>query len=464
MSAASNKRWRSALVIGSGIGGLLAARVLADAFDAVTVIERDAEPGDASPRHGAQQGFHPHGLLTRGEAIMERLFPGFAQALTSMGAVSMDPGREVEVASGPDRGVAFDTPFRTLSMTRGLLELCLRRFAASVPNITIRYGVDADRLILGPDGKATGVAVRAGERDEVIEADLIVDAGGRAAQATKWLAAHSFPTPPETSIGLDFGYATALFDIPPDFDGSWRLMYLLPRPPKETVGLAAFEVEGKRWMVGIAGRGSGRPTADPDAFVPFAARHPDKRLHDWLSRARRVSDVKTYRFAAAARRHFEKLDRHPENFIAFGDALCSLNPVYGQGMSVAAMEAEALMDLLRQRQTLDGLWRAFYARAAALTDLPWTMALELDMQFDETKVARPALYPLQRRILGWASGVIMSDPALRAKVFARINLMATPADEIGIGEVLKAQWRQWATPSRPAVVATRAEQQPAKSI
>src|SRR5262249_50867721 len=123
MSAASNtaKRWRSALVVGSGVGGLLAARALADSFETVTVVERDAEPADALPRAGAQQGFHPHGLLVRGQTIMERMFPGFAQSLVAMGAVTVDGGRDTQVASGPRRGVAFDSPLRMLSMTRGLL-------------------------------------------------------------------------------------------------------------------------------------------------------------------------------------------------------------------------------------------------------------------------------------------------------------------------------------------------------
>jgi len=447
-AASAGKPWRAALVVGSGVAGLLAARVLSDVFETVTVLERDAEPGDPAPRAGAPQGFHPHALLRRGQLVMERLFPGFVDSIVVMGAVPVDQGSEAQIAVGGRRGVAFDAPYKTLSMTRGLLELCLRRHVAAVPNISIRYGADAQELLFdGPARKATGVAARIGEAQQSFAADLVVDATGRAAQAMKWLTSAGFRAPRETAIGLDFGYATALFDIPKDFDGGWKVMFLIPKPPHEAVAGTAFEVEGNRWMVAIAGRGAQRPTADPEAFVPFAKGLSDQRLYQWIARARRVSEVKTYRFAASTRRHYERLENHPEGFLAIGDALCSFNPVYGQGMSVAAMEAEVLSELLSARAgagtELSGLWREFYPRCAKAIDVPWTMARDLDMQYEQTKIPRPLLYPLTRALINWANRFLLSEPKLRAKLFATMNLVATPAEAITLGDLLGAQWRAW---------------------
>jgi 2-polyprenyl-6-methoxyphenol hydroxylase-like FAD-dependent oxidoreductase len=244
-------------------------------------------------------------------------------------------------------------------------------------------------------------------------------------------------------VGLDFGYATAMFEMPPGFNETWRLLFCLPKMGPDATGGAIFEVEGRQWICAIAGRGTLKPTADPDAILIHAQRNLDPRFHYWVSRARRTSPVKTYRFAASTRRHYEALTAHPEGFLALGDALCSFNPVYGQGMSVSAMEAEALRALLAHRPSPDGLWRDFYPRASACIDVAWQLALNLDIHYPETVYPRPAGFAMIKRIIPWANSLTLGDPVLRAKVFEMQNLTKPKNAALGLGELFGAQWRRW---------------------
>jgi flavin-dependent dehydrogenase len=432
----------TAAVIGSGVGGLLAAKVLADRFRKVVVVERDREPQTPEPRDGAPQGHHPHALLRRGQDIMETTYPGFTASLLAKGAVQYDQGLECETSIGGVRGAPFAAPYKTLSMTRGLLELTLREFAAKLARLEFRYDTSAEDLLLHA-GRVTGVRARRGDALHEIAADFVLDASGRAAQAMKWLTASGYDSPKETVAGLDFGYATAMFDIPRPFPETWRLLFCLPKMAPGGVGGAIFEVEGGRWMVAVGGRGALKPSSDPDAFVAHTKLSLDPRFHYWVSRARRIGPVKTYRFAASTRRRYEALSRHPEGFLALGDALCSFNPVYGQGMSVAAMEAETLAALLADRPSTDGLWRDFYVRASACIDVPWQLALNLDIHYPETVCPRPAGFALIQRILPWANSLALGDPVLRAKVFEMQNLTNPKDAALSPGDLLGAQWRRW---------------------
>lgn len=430
------------VVIGSGVCGLLAAKVFSPYFQKIVVIERDPEPANPDPRGGVPQGHYPHALLRRGQDIMEAMYPGFTKALLDNGAVLLDQGSEVEVSIGGVRGVPFIAPYKNLSMTRGLLELCLRECAARIPNIEFRYETTAEDLLL-KDGRVASVRVRGAGIVEDVPADFVADASGRAAQAMKWLTSTGYQSPKETVVGLDFGYATAMFEKPPGFDESWRLMFCLPKMGPNAAGGAIFEVEGGRWMCALAARGKLKPNSDPDMFLEYAKHCLDPRFSYWVARAKRVGLVKTYRFAASTRRRYEALMAHPEGFLAMGDALCSFNPIYGQGMSVAAMEAEALSSLLAGRPSTDGLWRDFYARASACIDVPWQLALNLDIHYPETVCPRPSGFALIERIVPWANSLTLGDPVLRAKVFEMQNLTNPKNAALGMGDLLAAQWRRW---------------------
>lgn len=206
-------------------------------------------------------------------------------------------------------------------------------------------------------------------------------------------------------------------------------------------------VEGNRWLVSLAGRGDSRPPTDPEAFTAYASRLDHPALYEAIMLARRTSEIKSYRFPAAIRRRFDLLTRHPEGFLAIGDALNSLNPLFGQGMSVSAIECEELGRQLQTRakdaRGLEGLWRNFYPATKAIVDVPWNQTLQIDLQYNETRYPRPAGFAIQKRIMTWAQTVIHADPELRASFTRLLNFVDGPEDAITLPRLLAGQFRRW---------------------
>lgn len=430
-----------ALVIGSGIAGLLAARALADRFDEVVVLERDAADATAAVRPGAAQGSQVHVLLAGGQRAMNRLLPGLDDDWRAAGAVEMtDSGlqRAMFMAGGWVRRAPNGVS--NMQMTRPLLERTVRARVAAWPGVAIRYEVTSDSLVI-QDGRVRGVMARAGEgAEERIDADFVVDASGRGSFASQDFKANGFASPREDIVGLDFSYATALFDPPPDFDATCLGVLVAPMAP-QSEGALLSAVEDGRWIVALAGRGAARPPADLAGFRAYAQRASDPVVGEWVARAKLAGDIKAYRFPSGVHRRFDVLEAHPEGFLPIGDAICSFNPVYGQGMTVASMEAAALHELLADGD-LDGLWRRFHPRAAAIVAGPWGQSTQLDMLYPETQIERPPDFESVARRFRWAQGLIMHDPVLGRRMANAINLIGE-ARPFTLPELVLAQARRW---------------------
>ncbi|HYD46478.1 MAG TPA: FAD-binding protein, partial [Phenylobacterium sp.] len=265
-----------AVVIGSGIAGLLTARVLADRFVEVVVVERDPEGVMAGPRQGAAQGWHLHGLLASGLQAMGRLFPNFEADLAAADArMGADAGIGVKLFYDGRWAPAVTAGFNGVAVTRPTLECCLRKRVAALPNVRFVYQTVASDLLFA-ERRVTGVRMRRiaeDDREEDLSADLVVDASGRAAQGAAMVKAQGFPTPEEEVIGLDFGYACALYDIPEGFEADWSALMVAAAPPASQ-GAILMPVEGNRWMLGVGGRGAERPPGDEAALLEHLKRLP----------------------------------------------------------------------------------------------------------------------------------------------------------------------------------------------
>ena len=450
-----------ACVIGSGIAGLLAARVLSKWFREVVVLERDSLSAMDGARSGAAQGYHLHALLLRGEQVMERLFPGFEAEMIRLGACKgADACTDAKIFTRA--GWARDTHvgFAPLAMTRPLLERCVRSRVTNIANVSIRYATSVDDLVVDvATRRITGVALRseeAGIDREILPADLVVDATGRGAHGVQMLRSNYFAVPREDVLGLDFGYATALFDIPPSFRAEWGMLAVAPLPPLHSRAALMMKVEQNRWMVALAGRGKSKPVAESAAFMEFVRQLETPFLHECLSHARLVGEIKGYRFPASVHRRYDQIPSHPEGFLAIGDAICSFNPVYGQGMSVAAIEAEILDALLERRggAYYEGLWRDFHAAASRVISLSWQQAFNVDMMFPETLCPRPFGFALRRRMVQKMQALCMQDPQLRQRFTRMIHLVGTDADKIGMVDLFNAQLRIWQGTSGPGPAPT----------
>jgi len=362
-----------AVVVGAGMAGLAAAGALADHIEQVVVLERDTLPPGAAHRAGTPQSRHIHALLAGGQRALSELFPGFEQDLSRAGAVPLRVTLDVRIEMpGYDPFPQRDLGFVTYSMSRPLIELVVRRRVERHPNITLRPLCRVRDLMPSAD-RAAVVAVcfeNADGENETLPADLVVDASGRGNLTRNLLEAIGQPMPEETVIGVDIGYATAVFAISDDAPSDWKAMRTLPRPPETKGGGLLLPLEGGRWMVTLGGRRGDKPPGDAGGFMAFARQLRTPTLYKAIGHAERLGDVVRLGFSASVWRHFERLEAFPRGLLPFGDVICCFNPAYGQGMSVAAQEALLLRRLLGSRDgdPLGGLAPAFFAEACGRAD------------------------------------------------------------------------------------------------
>ncbi|WP_043097997.1 FAD-dependent oxidoreductase [Kallotenue papyrolyticum] len=384
---------KQAVVIGASMGGLLAARALADFFEQVTLIERDAFPPMGKNRKGVPQGRHTHALLLRGGSILEGMFPGLTADLMAQGAPLLDrPEKELIWFDGGGYHARFtngDGRNGALCVSRPLLEGYVRQRLMALPNVKAIEQCDALGLVPSERrSRVRGVRLlrRAeGSAEEVLEADLVVDASGRGSRAPRWLEEMGYPPPEEEQVTINLAGVTRLYRRHPGHLNGAKVVVITLSPTLKR-GAVMLAQEGERWTLTLIGFAGDSPPRDDEGFLAFARSLPVPEIYAVIKDAEPLSDFLPYRVRANQRHRYERLTRFPEGFLIIGDALCSFNPIYGQGMSVAAMEALDLQHELRQGT--EGLWRRFFRRAARSIDIPWQIVIGGDLRFPEAEGRR----------------------------------------------------------------------------
>lgn len=411
---------KHAIVIGGSMAGLLATRVLADHYSEVTLLERDVFPAAPENRRGVPQGCHTHGLLASGRQILDTLFPGISEALIQAGAVTGDIVRDARwfhegaclqrVTSGLDG----------LLMSRPLLESAVRARVRTLPNVRTRENCAVEGLATTEDRhRVTGVRVR----DEALSGDLIVDATGRGSQSPAWLESIGHSKPQEERVEIALGYTTRFFRrSPQDLNGD--VAVVIPPTPLGKKGGVMLAQEGGRWTVTLIAHFGNYAPADLTGFIDFARGLPASYIYDVIRNAQPLGEPASARFPASVRRRYEVLDRFPDGYLVFGDSISSFNPIYGQGMSAAALQAVELAKTLAEGS--GNLSRRFFARAAKVTDIPWSIAVGNDLRMPETTGPRTAPVKLINWYMARLHKAAHRDP-VPALAFHRVaNLLAPP--------------------------------------
>ncbi|MEJ0017916.1 MAG: hypothetical protein WDN25_15385 [Acetobacteraceae bacterium] len=441
-------------MIGAGIAGLAAAGLLANWFERVVVLERDSLPAEPAPRWGTPQAWHGHGLLVGGQRALDELFPGLGMDLTAAGALPLRVNGDVR-EERPDHGPMPQRDFGMTgyAMSRPLLEFTLRRRLERHRNVTIRADSRVVGIVTDVDGqRVTGARfmVQDEDRSETLSADLVVDASGRGQPTMALLQSLGRPLPPEETIGIDLGYTTAILPIPADAPSDWKLVLTHPRMPDSTRRAILLPIEGNRWMLTVAGRGHERPPGGWEGLLACLRSLATPTIYRAVRDLAPSDRLMRFGFPGSSWRHFERLETFPDGLVPIGDAICHFNPVYGQGMSVAAKEAVLLNQVLGERATepdpLAGLGRVFLAAASRLVETPWSMAAIPDFACPGTRGERPAdldqslaffsaLFRLAERdaavqrltVEVWHMLKPISayrDPELRERVMAEMNELA----------------------------------------
>ena len=421
------KRGEHAVVLGASMGGLLAARVLADFYETVTVVERDVLPETSANRRGVPQGRHVHLLLARGSQVLDELFPGFLDELVAAGAPSFDGDMsKLYLSNGghlfPRSGRAKDVPFFLPS--RPLLESHVRRRMRAVANVTVLDGHDVVELTSTPPrDRVTGALVRARPdgSERVLGADLVVDAMGRGARTPAFLEGLGYGRPAEDQLGMRLAYSSQLLRIPPGMLN--ELMVIIGPVPGRPTGMALFGNENNTWMfsvIGMVGREPPDELAEMLAFVEdFAPAH----VLAAIRAGEPLAEVARYRMPSSQWRRYDKMRRFPAGLLVFGDAICSFNPVYGQGMTVAALEALALQRCLRRGE--NGLARRHFQATAKAVGVAWQMATGADLSLPEVEGPRPLPVRIANNYVDRVLAAAESDIVV-AEQFARVIAFLDP--------------------------------------
>lgn len=424
---ASGAHSSTAVVLGGGLTGMLAATVLAPHAE-VHIVERDLLPGTPAPRKGLPQAQHAHLLWSGGARIIESLLPGITQRWLTAGArrIPLPTGLVSLTSAGWLR--RWPEMQYLIACSRDLLDWVVRQQVLAHPRIRVHTRTEPVGLC-GTAGHITGVHVRDNATGDVqqLHADLVIDATGRGSAATAWLAALGLPPVPEEHVDSGLAYATRIFQAPAG-TAHWPVVNVQSdaRVPAPGRTATLVPIESARWLVTLSGTRGGQPTREASAFLPFArnVRHPI--VADLIADAEPLTDVRLSRSTVNRRRRFDLLRTWPRGLIVLGDAVATYNPLYGQGMSVAAQEAAALRDALnRYGLAAPDLARRLQRTVGRLTQAPWAMATGQDILYPgaigpQPPAATRLLRGYTDRLLKTATG----DPAVTRALLDVMTLSA----------------------------------------
>jgi 2-polyprenyl-6-methoxyphenol hydroxylase-like FAD-dependent oxidoreductase len=383
-------RQRHAVVIGGSIAGLTAARILADYFDHVTLLERDRYPQQVEFRSGVPQGRHLHLLLLRGRALFEQLFPAIGEDFAAAGANDIDLFGDALWLMPGGWLPRTRSAFHTFMATRPLFDTVIRRRLAALAKVTTRDQVEVTGLLASADRSVvTGVRLRqrGGEGAEsTLEADLVVDCSGRNSRLPKWLEELGYAPPRDTIVNSFVGYASRIYAIPDGWDADWKALFFTGDPLRLPHNGGLFPVEGNRWIVTLVGSAKQYAPTDEDGFMAFARSLRSPLMADAIAQAEPLGPIYGYQRTENRLRHYEKLSRLPGQLLALGDAVCAFNPIYGQGMSTAALGSLVLERCLRaDPDSSRPGWSARFYRQLARSNSPvWLMSTGEDFRYPTT--------------------------------------------------------------------------------
>jgi len=446
---------KHAIVYGGSTAGLIAAGVLSRHFERVTLVERDRLENGSQLRKGVPQGAHVHGLLTPGMNVLCEVFPGFREELKAAGSHFIDFTGEHAWFMGGFWRPRIPCGLHFYAQSRPLLEWVIRQRLQALPNVHVRDGREVTGFLTSPDkARVTGVHLRVpgGGQEETLEAELVVDASGRGSRTPQWLEALGFPRVEETHIQVDVVYASRLFRRPPGLVADWKMMSIGPKLPTERRMAVLAPIENDQMLLLLAGWHGLQPPLDDAGYVGSTRELIQPHIHEVMQNAEPLGPINVFRYSHNQRRHYERMSRFPEGLAPVGDAFCSFNPIYGQGMTTGALQAQALSECLRQG--LGGLASRYRRQVGQLLESPWTMATSGDLRFPQVEGKRPPAFALMSWYSDRLQALVGHDEAA-LNTFVRVMQMVEPTTALfSPGMVLKV------LTSRPTAAAMERRPEP----
>ncbi|MFA9421637.1 MAG: FAD-dependent monooxygenase [Gammaproteobacteria bacterium] len=418
-------KYNHVVVVGAGMAGLLAAASLSDVVGKVTIIEKDALPKTPEVRKGVPQGAHVHTLLGYAVEAMDKLIPGLMTDVYAAGAVKIRRNQDIwfhdAVGPTPIRDVGILTP----SVTRPLLEHVTRQKVLALPNVHLRDATQMLDLEVDERSDIIGVRVETDGTSESIFANLVIECSGRGSKLTAWLSAHGYGEVPAQRIKILMGYTSGFFRLPDDIAASSKACLMLAKPPGNRAAYLT-PVDGNLWLATMYGRGRDTAPRDVDGFIAWTKDLPHPVVHEILSQAELVSDFKTYKIPFGVWNRYDQMPRFPNGLLPMGEALASFNPMYGQGMSLAAGQALSLRDAISAR--LDGnLAMRYFEGCNTLNGVGWSVMETRDFAYDCTSGERPPDLEDRWRAAKAIRRLAEVDPELHTLSVRVTHLLESPA-------------------------------------
>jgi 2-polyprenyl-6-methoxyphenol hydroxylase-like FAD-dependent oxidoreductase len=430
-----------AVVLGASMAGLLTARVLIDAYDHVTVIERDVLPPDMAYRRGVPQGHHVHVLHARGRELLDELFPGFTEQVVQTGAVIGDSLGIFRWQLSGHQLRQLDIGLPALGASRPFLEGHVRRRVRALPSVRFAEGCDLVALVTDSDqGRVTGVRVAhrdEGGTEQTVSADLVVDATGRGSRTPVWLEQLGYPRPEVDRIEIGLGYASRRYRLGSGALGNDMGILTAPTPGNPRGGGVA-PLEGGLHIVTVGGILGDHPPLDSAGFEAFVTSMCTPDVAKSLVGATPVDDPVPFRFPASVRHRYERLRRFPAGLLVIGDAVCSFNPIYGQGMTVAAMEAVTLRSLLRIGFPPEP--QQYFRRIAKVIDTPWEINVGADLAFAEVPGRRTIKVRMVNTYLPALQAAASTDGSLACAMVRVLGMVDRPEGLLRPDRLLRVLW------------------------
>ena len=438
-----NNKQSRVVVVGASVAGLFAGRVLSDYFNEVVLIDKEGLDQGPIPRKSVPQGNHIHGILTPTLHTLERFLPEMIDDLINGGAHVFDGGRDWKFHVYGNFLTKGETGQSLIGTTRPFFEECLRRRVADVPNIEIKTEHRFKNWISGNGNKCIkGVVVSHAGGDVELNADLLIDARGRASTLSKELLDLGYEAPKEELVGVDLGYTSRLYRAA-DFSPDWTLLIINPSAPEAWTGGLIEHVENDQWIVTQFGYFGDHAPANDDGFLARARSLDVSDIADFLQIAEPVSDFRQFGTRQTRMIRFENLDAFPDRLLAIGDAVCNLNPIYGQGLTKAAREANHLWDSLSAHldttDSLDGFSDPFRkSLPGAGAEWAWQLTSGADLGYPQTTGKRQPIGPF----MGWYMKRLFMRSArsldARERLFDTLMLVKPPEHLFKPGMILHA--------------------------
>jgi 2-polyprenyl-6-methoxyphenol hydroxylase-like FAD-dependent oxidoreductase len=411
----------TAIIAGASIGGLSAAAALSRQFANVILLDRDELADHMNVRLGASQGAHIHQLLKAGELALEGLLPGITQEFVAAGAKEMLVGRDVKVFDFGGWMDECDAGFTVTSLSRPAYEAILRRRVAALPGVSIRPKTIVKRFIV-ENGRCAGVELEDGEK---LTADLCVDATGMTGPLMKQLAEDGHTAFETEDVKINVAYSTAKFRQKPEHRGEGVGFFFLPGPPGKQFGFM-LPIENDQWVLSVGARGSDQPPKTIEQIREYAKAF-DPKVYERIDGAEPTTGIKTFRKPTATRRRVWESRQWPDRLIPIGDTMSSVNPTYGQGMTVAACEAEALGGMLDRRVAegagLDGIAAEYLPVAAQIAERAWGLSINSDYVYPETEGERPPTFAMTRAMVATLRKLADEDMDFRIARYRLVHMV-----------------------------------------